>query len=36
MPRQYATNEAAPDPLPGPTGTLFSWAQLTKSDTTKK
>ena len=32
----YATNDPAPDPLPGPTGILFFLAQTTKSDTIKK
>lgn len=34
MPREYATNEPAPEPRPGPTGTLFL-AQLMKSATIK-
>ena len=36
IPMAYATNDPAPDPLPGPTGTSFSLAQLTKSATIKK
>ncbi len=33
---EYATNEPAPEPRPGPTGQPFSFAQLIKSCTIKK
>ena len=36
MPRQKATNDPAPEPLPGPTGTLLSLDQFMKSATIKK
>ena len=34
--REYATSEPAPEPLPGPTGIVFSLAQRIKSATIKK
>ena len=34
--KDQATIEPAPDPLPGPTGILFFFAQLIKSLTIKK
>ena len=36
IPNDHATKEPAPDPLPGPTGILFSFAQFTNSATIKK
>ena len=36
IPREKATSDPAPDPLPGPTGTSFCLAQLIKSETIKK
>ena len=36
MPKDQATNEPAPDPLPGPTGILLFFAQFTNSATIKK
>ena len=34
--KTYATSDPAPDPRPGPTGILFFFAQVTKSETIKK
>ena len=35
MPKDHATKEPAPDPLPGPTGISLSFAQFTNSETIK-
>ena len=35
IPNTKATSDPAPDPLPGPTGTLFSLAQEINSCTSK-